>query len=302
MLTFTKWQTLYQEFTKNTETSNVTLGDITLNEGNRKVLKAWSWPFLQRSANITTVASQQSYDLPFNYAKAIAISVTISSQKYTLTEITDRRTWNIINQTTSETSDIATYFFINGRKVEIYPKPSSAGNTITVDYTIRVKDLSIADYTTGTITTAPNGDETITGDSTAWTDKMANRWLRITDSDDENTGDGEWYEVASITSNTALELQETYNGPSIAAGTASYILGQISDIPEDYQILPVYFASYMYWLPKADRADKTLFFQSQYNESAKELFNRFSGRSDDPVVDEGFGHDIIRNPNLFITA
>jgi hypothetical protein len=294
MLTYTKSSTIYQYLTKDSSTRNTDIFNILLNEKIRNLLSSYNWYFLERSKNITTVASTQFYDLPFNFKKLINCYITIGTTKYLITKVDSREQWDNINQSSS-TSNIPEFYYIYNGQIGFYPIPDSV-NTITLNYKIRVKDITIADYTTGTITTATNGDETITGSGTSWTAKMAGQWLRITDSNTANTGDGEWYEIESVTDATHLELVNTYNGTSISAGSGAYTIGQVSEIPEDYQMIPIYDCIGDYWA-KEDN-DKAKFYYEQARNLTQEMKNMFSSKEEDPSLEDD---EEIRNPNLFIT-
>lgn len=85
------------------------------------------------------------------------------------------------------------------------------------------------------------------GTGTTWTTSMAGRYIRIAESDTANKGDGFWYEIASVGSATTLTLTKPYQGTAIAAGTASYTIGQVPRIPEAYQLAPVYRSAALYY-------------------------------------------------------
>lgn len=296
MLSYSQALSLYQKFTNNTETANTTFFDIVYNERNRNVLSSEKWPFLERQSTKTTVADQQFYNLP-NLKKVINVKVTISNQVYVPTEAPDRYFWDRLNQSTATRSDTPEYFYVQNNQVGLWPIPSSAGNTITINHTLKQKDLTIADYTTGTITTATNGDETIVGSGTSWTAKMVDRWLRITDSNTANTGDGEWYQIDSITDGTNLELEAPYGGVSIAAGSGAYTLAQVSLIPEDYHLIPVYLATADFWSKEGD-FNRATFYENKANLLLSDMKNMYLYKTDDPVIQESVGFKEIINPNL----
>jgi len=294
MLSYTKSLTLYQNLTKDSTTRNTDIFNVLLNEKIRSLLSSFPRHFLERSKNINTVASQQFYDLPFNFKKMLNCYITVGSTKYIPLESPNRDYWDELNRSVN-TSTMPQYYFIFNNQIGFYPIPSASSNVITINYEIRVKDLSIADYTTGTITTATNGDETIVGSGTTWTTKMAGRWIRITDSDTANTGDGEWYKIDSVTDATNLELVSPYQGSSITAGSANYVIGQMSEIPEDYQMIPIYECISDYWW-KEDK-NKAQAYAEKAKELKKEMNQYFSSKTKSPVIEESLD---IKNPNLFI--
>ncbi len=106
--------------------------------------------------------------------------------------------------------------------------------------------------TTAITIAAENGGSIITGSATAWTSGMAGRYIQITNTSAANGGDGFWYKIARVESATVLVLQKAYQGTAISAGSATYTIGQVSPIPEAYQIAPVYRSAAQYWQNKGD--------------------------------------------------
>lgn len=119
------------------------------------------------------------------------------------------------------------------------------------------KDMTQADYTTGTITTATNGDETIVGDSTVWTAGMAGNWMRITAGAAASLGDGQWYEIDSITDNTNLELVKTYGGTSISSASANYTIGEMPLIPGAFHDIILWRALAIYYDQNPDAGESS---------------------------------------------
>lgn len=258
MLTYTGARNLLGTLTGDSSSANLTTLDTLHNEAIKKVVTVKPWPFRQKTKTLSTVASQQFYNLPADCGKVLNATVLIGTTRYTPQRIKSREDWDRLNQSTSVTSDTPEYYYIFGKTLGFYPIPSSAtSSAISINYEREVKDLSVADYTTGTIVSIANGATTVTGTGTTWTAQMAGRFIRITDSNTANTGDGFWYEISSVTSTTVLELVSPYNGTSIAAGSAAYTLGQTSIIPEDYQMVPLNWVLqyyFQYIQPEPNRA------------------------------------------------
>ena len=302
MQTFTSSRNFYGDLTQNGTSTNLTLGDKLINLTTRQILNRRRWPFLEKTTTDSTVDSQQFYDLPYDYGRLIDVTVTLSSTKYTPREVTSRQEWDRLNASTSVESDIPEFYFIFNKQIGFYPTPSSSNtDAITYVYQRQSKNLSLADYTTGTITTATNGSTAVVGTSTVWTAKMAGLWLRITDSLTANTGDGRWYEIASVTDATNLVLDKTYGGISIAAGTAAYTIGQVSLIPEDYQELPVYKAAEVYFTSIKPEPTQAQLYKVLYEEGLQNMVQEHGSKSTSPVIDMGILDDRhITNPNLTI--
>jgi len=302
MLSYTEGRTLYGDLTNNDDSTNLTIGDRMINLGIRKMLGSTGWPFLEASTTVNTVASQQFYDLPYNYNKLNTVTIDIGTTRFRPDEVPSRKRWDEINATTGIENDVPSYFFIensaSGATIGFWGTPATADNTININYKIQVRDLSIADYTTGTITTIANDDTTVTGNGTTWTSQMAGRFIRITHLDTVNTGDGYWYEIASVTNTTTLELSKAYQGTAIATGSAVYTIAQTSVIPEDYQEGPVFYAAYMYWLKEDNR--RAAAFKQEYDELLRQMQEDLGNKTTDPSIDSPERDDI--NPNLTVWA
>lgn len=309
MKSYTEGRTLYGTMTKNTSSDNLSLGDQIANDDYRSICAAMDWPFLERLRTITTVASQQAYDLPYDCDLVRSVSVVVSSKRYTPRLSPSQEHWDSLNLT-SYTSDIPEFYYVQSGQVLLWPTPVSAGNTIRITQKTTPIDLSVADYTDGTITTATNGDATITGSGTTFTDNMVGRYMRITYADTANTGDGLWYEIASVTSATELELVREYGGNSIAAGSASYIIGQMPLLPEAFHELPWYKAIGEYWIKEGDSRGARYLemhgeFPSRHRPASGKIANlikAYSSPTTDMITDEGYINDEeLINPNLTVS-
>lgn len=232
--------------TGDSSTANLATMDTLHNEAVREVVTAKPWGFRQKVWTRSTLTSN-THQLPGDCEKVLNITVTIGGTKHSPKRIKDRATWDRLSQSTT-TSNTPEAYFIFGRTYSFYPAPSSATtDAITISGQRAVKDLSVADYTTGGVLTATNGSTAVVGTGTTWTAVMAGRHIRITDSDTANKGDGQWYEIASVESATALTLVSPYEGTSIAVGNAAYTIGQTSIIPEDHQMTPIHRAVQRYF-------------------------------------------------------
>jgi len=155
---------MFGSLSLNNSVDNLTLGDELINDAHRRYMEKYF--FNESSSTITTIAQQQFYPLPFNYSKLKTGTVTVGVLKWTPTEIETRVDWDRMN-VFPYYSDIPNNFYIYGRNFGIWPIPSTTGNVITFNYKIRVPDISIADYSTGTLS-ATLGSNTVTGATTTW--------------------------------------------------------------------------------------------------------------------------------------
>ena len=142
-----------------------------------------------------------------------------------------------------------------------------------------------------------NGATTVSGTGTAWSSPMAGRFIRITLNDDADSGDGEWYEIASVESNTALTLVNKYTGVSISASSQPFTIGQMSNMPNGYDTLPVYHAAFIYWMENGD-LNKSDRFKLQRDEMDAQLIGDQGNKTTYPTINDD-RIDLV-NPNLHI--
>ncbi len=188
----------------------------------------------EKSATDTTVASQQSYFTPYDYGKMFGVTVTVGDIAYPVQPVEDDDFWLALNARSSgQTSDIPKFYHIFADKLYLWPVPSSASNTITMLHHRVVRDMTAADYATGTITTLANGGTAVTGSATVWTAAMVGRYFKI-------DADSFWYEIASFSTTTSIALKKKYQGTAIAAGSSSYTIGEMPLLPESYHELLVW--------------------------------------------------------------
>jgi len=302
MLTYTGARNLFGQMSNNLATNNLSFGDVLINEGIRKMMGSTAWPFLEASTTISTVANQQFYNLPFDYGQLRDCTITLGTVVYRPIEVTSRKQWDEVNNVTGITSNIPNFFYIQNGQVGLWPTPSSAiTNGLTVNYKKNVRDISVADYTTGSIVSVANGGTAVVGTGTSWTSQMAGRYIRITLSNTVDTGDGNWYQIASVGSTTTLTLSLPYNGTAISAGTAAYTIGDCMIIPENYQRGPVFYALTNFWMKETEDNGRSQRFMQMFEDAKDQMLIEFGNKTTDPTVSSGEDFDPI-NPNLVYWA
>jgi len=235
--------------------------------------------------------------LPQYIDRISSLYVQVGTYNYSPKEAPDKTTWDRLNMV-SVTSDIPWWWFNYNGQLGIYPRPSTATNSITINSKRLAKDLSVADYTTGTITTTSN--TTVTGSGTSWTSQMAGRWLRITDADTVGTGDGYWYQILSVASTTSLTLAKSYAGTAISTGSAAYTISQCSLMPEQYQDLPIYGALRTYFTSVDPDAGKAGLYGGMYDQMYKTMEDDYTVKNQSCVINDGT-EERFPNPNNFIS-
>ena len=300
MFSYTGLRNLFGDLTNDDSASNLTLGDTLINLMIRRVQGLWNWYFLDKTDTTeTTTASTQFYKLPYRADRLLsAPTITVGTHVYTPKECPSRQFWDEINET-SRSSDIPEWYFIFDNQVGFYPTPATSSNTITMPYRLLSRNLVVADYTTGTITTATNAGTTIVGSGTTWTSQMAGRFIRITRADGAATGDGEWYEISSVTNTTTLVLRKKYQGTTLAAASATYTIGEMPDLPRDFHQTPVWGALRVYFTSINPDPTRAALYRDLFNEDIVAMKEKYQRKTDSPVI-EDLGRSRM-NPNLYIS-
>lgn len=174
----------------------------------------------------------------------------------------------------------------------------TAGNIITFNYKIRVPDLIIEDYSTGTVT-ATNGNLTVTGAGTSWLTAFSptagsvlgtNLWIRLP----LPSGDGSWYQVSSVDSATQITLLQPYQGNTIIGAT--YTIGQMPLLLEDFQDLLVYRPLMIYYSSINKDTQKYEQFKALYDQGIRMMDEYVGSKS----LNVNLGQKPqMRNPNLY---
>lgn len=262
----------------------------------------WKAPLVETNADGEISAlGVQSYPIPPQVSKIKNDSITVGQLVYTPAPVQSIQEWTQLNAI-PYTSDIPNYFYIYNNQVNFWPIPSSTGNIITFNYQGRVPDLSIADYTTGTLSSIAVGDTQITGVGTTFSSiapittdlTFLNLYLRIT----PPQGEGIWYQIQSFASDTSVILmQPIQNAPSATA--SAYTIGQMPLLQEDFHDMLVYGSLQTYFSSIVNDEGKFNRFATLYEER-RNLLEAYAGTKS-VNVDLG-SQPIPNNPNLYFFA
>ncbi len=258
------FQTLYNEIsTKTGEDSAAQLStfksDIVSTDA--LVLSEYRWPFLETIKTFTTVPAQNNYNIANSLQRVTSVVCIVGSVQYRPKAVESVKMWEYLQSLRVATSsNVTQFFFRQGNQILLWPTPQSAF-IVNVRGRKATRALSLDDYTTGTITTATNGATGIVASGTSWGAGSIGNFIRI----NYTAGDFNWYEIGSITSTTGLSLVDNYEGTSIVGGSASYTIGEFSNIPGEFHDLLV-------------SRPMALYYQSIENEAmAKAWWMRYDG-------------------------
>ncbi len=265
MRTFTTYIEDYKDFT-DTSSENEARGETLINDSIRTVcnLQGGKLRFLESTKDMFTVANQETYQIPNKFRKLIDMYIYsgsggTSNTIYMPEMVFDPVRWKWILAAKLGTTSVPYFTYIENTTFKIRPIPSVTGNLITLRGRLQTVNLTIPDYSTGTIVSIANNDTAITGSVTVWTQDMIGRYINIPQTTAANGGDGFWYQIGGWIDATHITLTKPYEGTTISAGSAAYTIGQCSVIPEAYDIAPVYRSSALYWQDKGNAAKSKMY-------------------------------------------
>lgn len=297
-LTYTDLRNQFLRNIGQTGSSDATvINDFNLNLGQRyqTILALMRNYVTQTYSTTTTVAGTQYYSYPPGMVNPETVVVTVGSVNYPMQIITAQFNWDVLNAITVQASARPQFYLPRRDDFGLWPIPQDA-YTVTFNYHLRDRSLSIADYTDGTVTVT-NASATVTGSGTTFTPAMVGRWFTITDVTEP--GQGYWYRIASFTSATVVTLDRTYTGTTGSGFT--YRIGQSPEIPDEGHIILAdgatadYYGglrkdkeSYTWWQNKFYTGDANNNSRREGDQSIKGgligLMNRYSDRNDVRIV------------------
>lgn len=253
--------------------------------GYRRAMKMFGQSFEERTQNTDTVAGQQYYQLPIDYSFTKTVTVLVGTQQYPLEQVTSQEQWDQLNRLTNIQNNRPTRFFVRlnigiaGEEIGLWPTPSSSGNTFTLVYEAIPRTLGTLKYTTGQVTVTTNS-LTVTGTSTAFTPAMVGRYLQVFD----ELGDTMFYRISAYQSPTELTLQNFYEGTTLT--TANYQICELFSLPEEAQMIPVYYTAWHYYLMRQN-TEKVTLYKNLHDMEFKEAKRNNSSKVHGGVIKRG---------------
>ena len=149
MISYTTYGTRFGTLSKNSTASNLVTGYQLINDSLRYL--TGKFYMNERTYTTKTVNGQQFYPLPPQVKRLIDVTVTIGDVLWLTKPAPNREYWDSLNVIQFKQNYPSFHFVYNGNQVGIWPTPAEDGDTITMNYQIRLRDISQADYTTGTV-------------------------------------------------------------------------------------------------------------------------------------------------------
>lgn len=248
MKTYTTLRNEFGSITNNAQSDNLTTGDTFINDSIRAIasIRSGRWKWLETLETLYTISNKQSYSIPNNIRHAVDIYVQTYPQADDGANTTaptiwfpeivyDPVMWKKVLSAQLGAGDIPRFVYVQNDTMFFSPYPQSNGNVIYVRGRLNIIDLSIADYTTGTIVTVPytttftavlsEGDTSATL-SSAWGLSTGTWRIIFSNGDERNvtltngSAAVSWTEGLSDSA-TATITVETGNGGTIITGDST---------------------------------------------------------------------------------
>lgn len=184
------------------------------------------------AASVSDVAAScsQYIPLPPGEVKIEGMYITVGSVNYPLRVMNSLLKWENVNAVLIQASALPQFYFPRQNDFGIWPIPQTS-YTGKISYRYRDRNLSVADYTTGTVTVTKYGT-TITGSGTTFTAAMVGRWFEVTDT--TAAGQGVPYRITGYTDSTHLIISPAWADTTASALT--YRIGQAPAIPDELHV------------------------------------------------------------------
>jgi len=277
--TFNAIMTDFQTISGDSSAGTLTLAKSLGNTCIKKVLGMSDWNFFKDSKTFASIAQQQFYDIPYNAAKVEYVNVTFGSVVYVPDEVKSGKDWAKLNAVVVY-SDVPQYWYFSNRtrKTGVFPIPSSINQSWKMGFIKKIRDYSVADYTTGTVTTVANS-LTITGATTAFVASMVGRYIKITGTN--TILDDFWFEITGITDGTHLTVREQ---APVAVTGASFTIAEMIPFPDGFEDIPLWFALAMYFQMR-EKPVLAREWERAYKEAIDTLFKR-DKRTGDSILEK----------------
>lgn len=190
------------------DTEHLELGRSYANDNIQDLWQMTKADIRQKAATLSMVAGQDEYQLPKDYDGMVLNSLRGPSSNPRNIIYKDPIEWFRFTRNYSTSTGVPNIFTF-GKLINIDSQSINAS-------TVRVAS-SLANYATGTVTTA-NGSNRIIGSATTFTLNMVGLYF-------QKSGDVTTYKISKFISTTEVQLDENYRGASGAGAT--YAIGDV---------------------------------------------------------------------------
>lgn len=282
--------------TGSTDTTLINQFKINLGQRYQQILAEMGSYITSAPKTGNTAVNTQFYSYPAGIIRGDTCTVTVGSFKNVLSPIYSQTQWDLFNAIQIQPTAYPQFIFYRHNDFGIWPTPQGI-YPYTFNVFMRDRNLTIEDYTTGTIT-ATNNSASIVGVGTTFTKAMVGRWLQVTS---EVYGAGYWYKISAYTDANTITLANNYEGDTVIG--ASYRVCECPDIPDEGHVLLVDGVTADFYAGQRSDIEKATWFNNKFwtgdgNNSNRDrgsdknsagllgLANAYSGRDDKRIIVE----------------
>ena len=293
MKTFTESLADFKTITNDTSTGNDTLGKTLLNIGSKKFLAMSNWSFNKDSKTYSTGTSVQYLDPPYDAAKIENVFAWYGGRWYTPRQVKSEARWTRINAT-EITSSIPQFWYVSNRtgQIGLFPISADSEGTVKVGFTKKIRDFSVSDYSTGSISASAGGTIfTITVGT--WNTKMAGRYIQVGST--STIIDDFWFRITDASAGTIVVEPSIPVAVTTSSGT--YRISEMIPFPDGFEDLPLYFSLERYYQTK-EQPTLAREWKANADELLNSLFSRDRKTGDGIIEPESdiMGYDPNRSP------
>lgn len=254
-----------QTITNDSSGSAQALFKTFINQSCKNILGSMDLTWTRATKKISSGTSIQWYDPPYNIDRIENVLTEYGGTWQFPKEVRTETEWQKLNNVNIE-STVATHWYWNEKtkKVGLFPIPSTSDGTIKYLYSKKIRDFSVADYSTGSATVASDGT-IVTGSNTVWHAGMVGRYLKFRES--STAIDDYWFEIDSFGSTTSIGIKEA--APNAVSG-GTYTISEMMPLPNGFEDLPLWYSLSQYYQTK-EKPSIAANYEAQYREGVRDL-------------------------------
>lgn len=214
--------------------------------------------WVRREKRTDLIAQQQYYQVASDMFRVITVKARNGNVIVPLKEVASEDEWNRLNAFEWSGSYPSHYFVRGMDEIGIYPKPSmDVEDGLMVAYEPRMPDMSRED--TDILVDVIQNDVNVVKSTTdtsslLFDDTLLNEcWIQVTGSG----GAGNWYKIAKVLSQTALQVDNNYLG--LSENGTSAVIGQTPMFPEEYHEACVFYAAFKFFSMRKDTDSSAMY-------------------------------------------
>lgn len=279
----------YIDNTRDDNGENTQRGIDKINAIQKVLCASHDYHFLETLYEIPTVVGTGAFTLPVDYRKMITVSQTYGTREYPINELPDPKQFNkLFYLSVIQAAFVAQFYHLRGRQLLIFPYCSTSTDFIKMWYLRMPKDMTQLDYSEGSVTIT-TGTSAVLGVGSLWaTNIVKGSYIII---------DDQPYKIKTVTDDTHLVLEETYQGVSVTS--YPYLIGDLPTIPEPYSDILWLGAAREYWALYKKDLDQAALFADRFNEYEGRLKENTNSKSVESFISQRKG--TIWNPNMYPT-